>query len=114
MGNAASFDELLNRAFQLAYFIHADKQTALRVAFEAAAKLEVAAISQTKRLYYAPGKRTSPKDAEAGAARTKVFFSDRHLLQRLVYVESEKYERRLEDQAGEVDQEQMLVHFIKH
>ncbi|MFL6285161.1 MAG: LPS assembly lipoprotein LptE [Pyrinomonadaceae bacterium] len=114
MGNAASFDELLNRAFQLAYFIHADKQTALRVAFEAAAKLEVAAISQTKRLYYAPGKRTSPKDAESGAARTKVFFSDRHLLQRLVYVESEKYERRLEDQAGEVDQEQMLVHFIKH
>ena len=34
MSNAASFDELLNRAFQLAYFIHADKQTALRSAFE--------------------------------------------------------------------------------
>jgi hypothetical protein len=112
MINAGSFDELLNRAFQLAYFIHADKQTALRVAFDAAAKLEVAAVAQTKRLYYAPGKRSSPKDAGGDAARTKVFFSDRHLLQRLVYVESEKYER--EREAGAIDEGQMLVHFIKH
>ncbi|HUQ34549.1 MAG TPA: hypothetical protein VM095_20680 [Pyrinomonadaceae bacterium] len=114
MSNAASFDELLNRAFQLAYFIHADTRTALRVAFDAAAKLEVAAVAQTKRLYYTPGKRMASKDAEASGARTKVFFSDCHLLQRLVYVESEKYEREREERAGAIDEEQMLIHFIKH
>jgi hypothetical protein len=114
MSNAASFDELLNRAFQLAYFIHTDKPTALRVAFDAAAKLEVAAVAQTKRLYYTLGKRSSSKALEAGAVRTKVFFSDRHLLQRLVYVESEKYEREREADAELIDEAQMLVHFIKH
>lgn len=106
MKNPASSDELLNRAFQLAYFIHADKPTALRVAAEAAAKLEVAAVAQAKRLYYTPG-------GGKGAARTKVFLSDRHLLQRLVYVESEKYERGLEAE-GRANAGQLLVHFVKH
>lgn len=110
MKNPAATDELLNRAFQLAYFIHADRRTALRVAAEAAAKLEVAAVAQAKRLYYTPSSR---RPATNGA-RTKIFLSDRHLLQRLVYIESEKYEREREAQAGEMDEEQLLVHFIKH
>lgn len=105
MKNPASTDELLNRAFQLAYFIHADKPTALRVAAEASAKLEVAAVAQAKRLYYTPGGKNG--------ARTKVFLSDRHLLQRLVYIESEKYEREREAR-GAADGEQLLVHYVKH
>jgi hypothetical protein len=105
MKNPASTDELLNRAFQLAYFIHADKRTALRVAAEASAKLEVTAVAQAKRLYYTPGGKNG--------ARTKVFLSDRHLLQRLVYIESEKYEREREA-AGAADAGQLLVHYVKH
>ena len=114
MKNPAPMDELLNRAFQLAYFIHADKRTALRVAAEAAAKLEVAAVAQAKRLYYTPGGRRPSKGGETNGARTKVFLSDRHLLQRLVYIESEKYEREREESGGGVDAEQLLVHFVKH
>jgi hypothetical protein len=114
MKNPASTDELLNRAFQLAYFIHDDKRTALRVAAEAAAKLEVAAVAQAKRLYYTPGNRRPLKEGGTNGARTKVFLSDRHLLQRLVYIESEKYEREREEREGGVDAGQLLIHFIKH
>lgn len=114
MSKPDSFDELLDSAFRLAYFIHADRHTALRLAFDAAAKLEVASVAQTKRLYYVPGKQQSPKGGAGSGARTKVFLSDRHLLQRLVYIESEKFERALEVRAGGVDEAQMLVHFVKH
>src|SRR5262245_23541570 len=105
-------EESLARAFQLAYFIHGDRETALNIAAEALAKLEVAAAAQDKRLYYTPTGR-----AERGERfRTKVSIGETHLLQRLVYVESEPYERRAEQASnGESpDEGDMLIHFIKH
>jgi hypothetical protein len=42
-----------------------------------------------------------------------VLLGEAHLLQRLVYVESETYERQKE-QRGLSDEEDMIVHFIKH
>ncbi|HKQ77296.1 MAG TPA: hypothetical protein VJ810_26595 [Blastocatellia bacterium] len=107
-------EESLARAFQLAYFIHGDKETALSIATEALAKLEVAAAAQDKRLYYTPTGRAARAGAER--FRTKVSVSELHLLQRLVYVESEPYERQAEQGAnGESSyEEDMLIHFIKH
>ncbi len=105
-------EESLARAFQLAYFIHGDKETALNIVTEAFAKLEVAVAAQDKRLYYTPTGRA----ARAERFRTKVSVSELHLLQRLVYIESEPYERRAEQSHnGEFpDEEDMLIYFIKH
>jgi hypothetical protein len=105
-------EESLARAFQLAYFIHGDRETALNIAAEALAKLEVAAAAQDKRLYYTPMGRA----ARGERFRTKVNVGELHLLQRLVYVESEPYERRAEQASnGESpDGEDMLIYFIKH
>ncbi len=103
-----SADERLNQAFHLAYFIHNDREIAVRVATAAATKLEVAVASQDKRLYYV---RTMP-----GKSRTKVFFNQPHLLQRLIYAESEQYEIQ-QERSGlptSVSEEAMMTRFIKH
>src|ERR1051325_1458946 len=84
-------DELPNRAFQLAYFLHRERQTALDIATRALNQLQLAATAQGKRLYYRLTGR-----ADARKARSKVSMGEPHLLQRLVYVESESYERRKE------------------
>src|SRR5262245_34567829 len=112
MERNALMEESITRAFQLAYFIHGDKETALNIAAEAFAKLEVAAAAQDKRLYYTPTGRA----ARAERFRTKVSVGELHLLQRLVYVESEPYERPAEQSPnGEPpDEEDMLIYFIKH
>jgi len=47
-----SRDEFPNRAFQLAYFIHRERKTAIEIATRALNKLQVAATVQGKRLYY--------------------------------------------------------------
>jgi hypothetical protein len=112
MESNSLMEESLARAFQLAYFIHGDRETALNIAAEALAKLEVAAAAQDKRLYYTPTGRA----ARAERFRTKVSVGEMHLLQRLVYVESEPYERRAEQSSNDKssDEEDMLIYFIKH
>ncbi len=109
MSNPAGVDELLNKAFQLAYLIVGDRTTAIRVALAAMDNLKVASSEQDRRQAYLPAGR-----AETRAARTKVSLSDIHLLQRLVYIESELYERLLEQQEGTLRQTDLLIHFIKH
>lgn len=104
------FEEWLRRAFALAYFIHGDKETARMIAISAMMKLEVTANAQYKRLYYTP---TGRSGGTARASRNKVYMSDLHLLQRLVYVESESYERQKEASAN-LSVEDLVVHFIKH
>ena len=112
MERNALMEVSIARAFQLAYFIHGDKETALNIATEAFAKLEVAAAAQDKRLYYTPTGRA----ARAERFRTKVSVGELHLLQRLVYVESEPYERPAEQSPNgkSPDEEDMLIYFIKH
>ena len=98
----------LSRAFHLACFINADRSVAIEVATAALSKIEVAAHAQDKRLYYTPaGKNTR-------GSRTKIMLSEPHLLQRLVYVESERYERQMEQKDGLLDEEAMIIHFVKH
>ena len=109
-----TLDLLLERAFQLAFFIHGDREVALAIATEAMGKLAVTAASQDKRLYYRPS--GGPKVAKTMRFRSKVSWSDTHLLQRLVYIASEPHERRCEDSAGEnrACTADFVVHFVKH
>jgi hypothetical protein len=111
-------DEFPNRAFQLAYFLHRERQTAIDIATRALNKLQLAATAQGKRLYYRLTGR-----ADARKARSKVSMGEPHLLQRLVYVESEEFERRKEAAAQDSDsrtgptaarQSDLVVFFIKH
>jgi hypothetical protein len=111
----SQLQQALTRAFNLAYFIHRDRQPSLLIAMAALSKLEVAAAAQDKRLYYTPAGRP-PGDAGHHRARTKVAMSELHLLQRLVYIESEPFERK-DEQApsfGRPDEDDMIIRFIKH
>ncbi len=97
-------DDVLQRGFDLAYFIHGDKASALRIVTEAAEKLDVSMASQDKRLYYQP---------KVEHFRTKVSLSRLHLFQRLIYIVSEKHEKEWESR-NRADQSAMVVRFIKH
>src|SRR5262245_59050726 len=98
----------LERAFKLAWFITGDKTIAIQIATSAMSKLEVAAAAQDKRLYYKPTGRASERKF-----RNKVLLGEEHLLQRLVYIESEAYEKE-EEQCGRLNEEDMIIHFVKH
>ncbi len=124
--NTVSTEDVLNKAYRLAYFIHQDKGVATRIVADATLKLNVAMASQSKRLYYVPVGRFSPGESRrTDGIRNKALFSDLHLLQRLVYIESEPYERQKE-RAAQVatsgvhavgrpaSDEDLLVYFIKH
>lgn len=113
----AETDDILKRAFHLAYFIHGDKACAMRVVMGALTRLEVATAAQNKRRYYTPqGRSSSIHRPAAESFRNKIAFSKPHLLQRLIYVESEAYEVQKEQAngTGTLSTEDMLVHFIKH
>jgi hypothetical protein len=107
-------DETINKAFQLAYFIDGDKENATRIVSRAMAKLTVAATAQDKRLYYKPVGRSFLQEQKSNRLRNKVTFSEPHLLQRLIYIESEWYEKQKEQMSGTVAEEDMIIHFIKH
>lgn len=109
MREVGSVDELLNKAFDLAYFILGDRPASIYVAMAAMDKLKTASSNQGRRLYYTPtGRSTHPP------ARTKVNLSELHLLQRLVYVESELFERLIEGQGKTVRQDDLIIRYVKH
>ncbi|HEV8428936.1 MAG TPA: hypothetical protein VGQ41_13620 [Pyrinomonadaceae bacterium] len=121
--NRVSTVEVLDKAYRLAYFLHQDKGVAIRIVAAATLKLNVAMAVQSKRLYYIPVGRFSPGELRrTDGIRNKTLFSDLHLLQRLIYGESEPYERQKElaAQAGvradgdRASDEDLLVYFVKH
>ena len=126
--NKVSTEDVLNKAYRLAYFLHQDKGVAIRIVAAATLKLNVAMAVQSKRLYYVPVGRFSRGELRrTDGIRNKTLFSDLHLLQRLVYVESEPYERQKERAAqieathpgvpavgDPVSEEDLLVYFTKH
>ncbi|HZT57015.1 MAG TPA: hypothetical protein VFA21_00170 [Pyrinomonadaceae bacterium] len=114
MDGFKSTDETIRQAFDLAYFILRDEEAATLVVREALGKLEVAAAAQVKRLYYTPTRRTIWQRSNPSGVRTKVSLSDLHLLQRLVYVESEPFERARERRREALGDSDLLVHFVKH
>jgi len=112
----ASTNGLLNEAFRLACFILGDRDAALRVVASALAKLEVAATAQGKRLYYRPTGRPWSRYSQSNRFRNNISFDEPHLLQRLIYIESEPYEIAKEQGKGSaaVGEEDLVIHFIKH
>ena len=102
-------DEWLNRAFQLAYFLHGDRKMAMEIALNAMNKLETASNAQFKRNYYTPTGRAE----NLRATRSRVSMNDLQLLQRLVFVESETFER-LKEKANKLDKKNLITYFIKH
>lgn len=115
--NRVSTEQALNKAYRLAYFLHQDKATAIRIVAAATLKLNVAMAAQSKRLYYIPvGRFSRGESRRTDGIRNKALFSDLHLLQRLVYVESEPYEREKERaaQVAPASEENLLVYFVKH
>jgi len=118
--------EVLNKAYRLAYFLHQDKGMAIRIVAAATLKLNVAMAVQSKRLYYIPvGRFSHGESRRTDGIRNKALFSDLHLLQRLIYGESEPYERQKELAAqpgppgvradgDPANEEDLLVYFIKH
>jgi hypothetical protein len=116
MSSLKSIDEHFEKAFKLAYFINGSKQKAISIVIGAMNKLEVAATAQFKRLYYTPARRNASDMAKVESHRTKVSLSELHLLQRLIYIESEPYERAREQLLDQdaPDEGEMLIHFIKH
>src|SRR5262245_47863933 len=109
--NRVSTEQVLNNAYRLAYFLHQDKGMAIRIVAAATLKLDVAMAAQSKRLYYVPvGRFSRGESRRTDGIRNKALFSDLHLLQRLVYIESEPYERQKEHATDE----DLLVYFIKH
>lgn len=124
--NKVSTEQVLNKAYRLAYFLHQEKVSAIRIVAAATLKLNVAMAVQSKRLYYIPvGRFSRGESRRTDGIRNKALFSDLHLLQRLVYVESEPYERQKERPAQvappgvravghPASEEDLLVYFIKH
>ena len=103
-------EDLLQTAFELAYFIHRDRKTAAEISLAAMRKLEVAAVAQLRRLYY-----KGRGEGSGRPGRFKPSWADRHLLQRLVYFESEKCERLQEERdPGSLTEEDYLLRFVKH
>jgi hypothetical protein len=101
--------DLISAAFQLAYFIHDNRATAMHIAISALRKLRVESTAQGRRAYYTPTGQSGYR-----ATRTKISLSDLHLLQRLVYIESEVYERIAEERQWGLGQMEMIIRFIKH
>src|ERR1051325_3369801 len=102
-------DELLNSAFQLAFFILGDRASSIYVATSAIDKLKAASTVQGKRLSYIPTGRSS-----FPAARTKIALSEIHLLQRLIYIESELFETLLEGEEQSLKVEDLIIRYVKH
>jgi len=106
--------EMLGKAYELAFFIHGDEEVATRIVCAAAAKLEVAATAQSKRLYYHPARRHFASASDQTGSPRKIWLSDAHLLQRLIYIESETYEKRREQDSTPPDEDDLVIFFVKH
>lgn len=102
-------DEWLDKAFQLAFFLHGKREMAKRIAVNAMNKLETASNAQFKRFYYTPVGRAE----HSRPTRSRVSLNDLQLLQRLVFVESESFERE-EESDKKISEKNLLKFFIKH
>lgn len=109
-------EQYIHSAFRLAYFIYPDKAIATSITIQALDNLEWAYSAQSRRLYYSPTGYCLAEQSRSQALRTKVLMSKPHLLQHLIYSESDPYEREQERDTTRLtlSQEDMVIRFIKH
>jgi hypothetical protein len=96
----------VERAFDVARFLHADERAATAVIVGALARLEAARGEQQKRAYYQAGREETVRPY-------KLRLSTPHLLHKLVLEESERVERASERE-GDVTDRDLLIRYIKH
>jgi hypothetical protein len=97
-------EEMLVRAYELAYYIHCRKEVAKVIAMSALLNLETAVGRQAERYDYLPLFR-----------RNKVKLNQAHILQRNVFIESEFIEKRQEMRFAEenLTHADMVIRYIK-
>lgn len=101
----------LERAYQLAFFILGNQEASERIAVDAVDRLQMAVVTQDRRYYYIP-QGSSRQLSRSSGARSKVTFNELHLLQRLIFDETEVAEKE-QEYAG-FDDRRLLIHFLKH
>ena len=104
-------ENYFEKAYRLAWFLHPSKEQALVIARNALARLEVTSNAQFKRYYYQP---TGRAGKQGKTHRSKVNLAEPHLLQRLLYIESDGIEREQEASDAPLNQEDMVIRFTKH
>jgi hypothetical protein len=115
------FEETSTKAFELAYFIHLNRQSALQITKDAWSALSAHLKPQRKRFYYRlRGRSMGGVEIKA---RTKISLEEAQKLQSLVYIRSEHFEKEQETKltprdspAREINlsDEDWLVRFVKH
>lgn len=103
--------EKLERAYQLAFFVLGNREAAEQSAVAAVDRLQVALATQDRRYYYIP-QGSSRQLGRSTGTRSKISHNELHLLQRLVYDETES-EERAQESAG-FDDRRLLIHYLKH
>jgi hypothetical protein len=98
-------ESLWEKAFQLAYFIVADRASAYQIAGAAVEKLDAQRCREKRRFYW--------RFRKTRLRTRRITRTDEDRLQWLVYVESEHYEKEQErnDHQSETD---MVIRYIKH
>jgi hypothetical protein len=97
--------ELLQRGFELAYFLIPDRVTAIDILTRALEKIRARSRREMKRLYW--------RDKHAERPVRRIARSDMDMLQWLIMFEAEKDER-VQERAGTISSGAMAVRYIKH
>lgn len=98
-------EDLMEKGFQLAYFIVGDREEAIQIVSNALSKLGVQRSREKKRAYW--------RHRNLKHKITRIVRDDCDALQWLIYFESEHYEKQ-QEQAGVQTTRDMIVRYIKH
>jgi hypothetical protein len=98
-------EDLLEKGFQLAYFLYPDRTIAVQVLRNAMSKLSAQRSREEKRAYW--------RDKYMKRKITRVVRNDGDMLQWLIYCESAHYEKQ-QELMGQQTERDMVVRYIKH
>jgi hypothetical protein len=97
--------ELLQRGFELAYFLIPHRSTAIDILARAVEKIRARSRREMKRLYW--------RDKHADRPVRRIARSDMDMLQWLIMFEAEQGERA-QERTGSISSRSMAVRYIKH
>ncbi len=97
--------ELLQRGFELAYFLIPDRATAIDILTRALEKIRARSRREMKRLYW--------RDKHAERPVRRIARSDKDMLQWLIMFEAEQDERA-QERTGSISSGDMAIRYIKH
>jgi hypothetical protein len=97
--------ELLQRGFELAYFLDPDRVTAIDILTRALEKIRARSRREMKRLYW--------RDKHAERPVRRIARSDMDMLQWLIMFEAEQDERA-QERAGSISSGGMAIRYVKH